>query len=157
MRKRKMEDMNNKKQFPTENDMMTEEFTKYRGKDMFTPKEPYLNCVLYDEIPHKTQVRNSPQRQRKQAKIKSVPADNIKGIMTPLKVQKKQSTVLRFVTDDSSRFDSKRNSKGSDTQGSKTGKSRKRNLSVIEEEAILERRRKEIMRERRQSKMVLKK
>jgi len=54
MRRRKIEEKNQKLKKPEGESLMNAEFAKYRGKDMFTPKEPYLNSILYDEVPAKT-------------------------------------------------------------------------------------------------------
>jgi len=67
--------------------MMSDVFLMYRGKDMFTPSEPYLNSDLYEEEPEnisaakKCQSRNPAYSLKRGQKIKSVPASRVQNVL----------------------------------------------------------------------------
>ena len=48
-------------------------------KDMYTPKTPYINSVLYDELPQKITASKKKVGAYPTHKIKSVVAENIKN------------------------------------------------------------------------------
>ena len=75
-----------KKVVMEEKKMMSDEFLMYRGKDMFTPTEPYLNSDLYEEEPENTstsknQNRNPAYQLKRGQKIKAVPASRVQNVL----------------------------------------------------------------------------
>lgn len=57
----------------------------YRGKDMYTPKEPYIDSYLYNElfekVDKKQENRNPNYELKRGDKIKTVPANSVDKVL----------------------------------------------------------------------------
>ena len=72
---KKQEDEEKDRVMIEDKQILSEEFLKYRGKEMITPKEPYLNSDLYEEEKSvKVENRNPQYRLKRGEKIKAITA-----------------------------------------------------------------------------------
>ena len=76
------------KELIKEKKMMTDEFMYYRGQDMFTPTEPYINSELYEEEPQMVQSlrqqklnQNLPIKLKRGQQLKAVPAKMVQNVL----------------------------------------------------------------------------